>query len=273
MGDAPSIDDEPATALEEVSAALERTVGRGSARIELHDEFSLKNVADATQRDLDTKSETAKQPDRSRLGRLRSRLADLLLPHLLSGVMRVGDRWMRKAGAPYAVSIGVMDFGAHRWMYGYPAKPDVVLAVGDRTWKGTAGSAVDSLRAAGAEAYQPLWLFNLIRGVVEAREQGADDRAAGASRRFSVVADLNRVADAVSHHVALPQGMRWLVDLERIAVEVWVGDDGYIQRIRQMDGPEDAPTRVGTLELSEFGIELAEDWPRLFTPLPTSARV
>lgn len=261
------MDEEPATAGEEVLGALERTLRRGSARIELHHEFSLTNVADVTYRDSEASSESksTRRGDGSHLRRLKQRLGDAVFPRLLSGMTRLGDRWMQKVWAPYAVATGVIEFGAHRCMYGYPSKEDAVLVIGDRSWRGTSGDAVDGLSAGGASVEQPLWLFDLVRGVLEARELAAEGRDDGASRRFSAVTDLNRVAEAVGHHVRLPEGMKWLADLKRIPVEVWVNDDGYIRRIRQREGPDDAPKRTSTLELSEFGIELDVDWSRLST--------
>jgi len=181
--------------------------------------------------------------------------------------MGLALRWVHK----YAVATGVIEFGAHRCMYGYPGEQEAVMVSGDRSWSGTPGSAVDSLSAGKAPVEQPLWLFDLVRGVVEAREVPGVDREGGRSRRFAAIADLNRVAEAVGHHVRLPTGTKWLADLKRIPVEVWVNDDGYIRRIRLREGPLDAPMRSSTLELSEFGIELDVDWSRLST-LPTGPR-
>ncbi|MEJ7891011.1 MAG: hypothetical protein WKF94_00025 [Solirubrobacteraceae bacterium] len=269
------MDEESATAGEEVVAALERTLRRGSARIELQNQFSPKDMLDGANREASSNSKSTRSRDGSRWRRLKRRCWDVMLPHLLSGIMRLAVRWMHKIGAPYAVATGVIEFGAHRCMYGYPGEPEAVMVSGDRSWNGTSGSAVDSLSAGKAPVEQPLWLFDLVRGVVEARELPGVDREGGRSRRFSAVADLNRVAEAVGHNVRLPTGTMWLADLKRIPVEVWVDDDGYIRRIRLREGPDDALAHSSrwssTLELSEFGIELEVDWSRLST-LPTGPR-
>jgi len=264
------MDEEPTTAGEEVLRALERTVSHGSARLALRNELSLGNLSDVTYRDAKSpKTDSTRARGGSRLRRLKRRLWDAIAPRLLSATMLLLDRWLHKTWAPYAVAIGVIDFGAHRCMYGYAGKSDAVLVIGDRSWSGSAGSAVDGLRAGRASVEKPPWLFDLVRGVVEARELPPEEVAGRTLRRFSAVADLNRVAQAVDHHVALPSlGLKWLVDLRKIAVEVWVDDGGRIRRLRRTEGPDDAPTSVNTLDLSDFGIELPEDWSRLASLSP-----
>ncbi|MEJ7892199.1 MAG: hypothetical protein WKF94_06130 [Solirubrobacteraceae bacterium] len=51
--------------------------------------------------------------------------------------------------------------------------------------------------------------------------------------------------------------------MRRIPVEVWVGDDGYIRRVRHTSGRPNKPFGTGTLDLTELGVELPLDWSRL----------
>ena len=160
-------------------------------------------------------------------------------------------------------SVGVIDFHANRCAcYAGPNKVEIV--VGDQRWNGTAGTSVDEISPEPASWIQPLWLLDAVRGVVDAREQGAerlDDRGA---RRFSTHADLNRAAEAVSYEMAVPAEVKQLADLAHVALEVWVDDDGHIARIRYGSATTGASMMwTVTLDLTEFGITLPSDWSRI----------
>ncbi|MBA2794091.1 MAG: hypothetical protein H0U32_08915 [Thermoleophilaceae bacterium] len=242
----------------DVRAALERTVSGGIARIELSHEFSFK---------LDA-------PRASRPGGLPSRrlirwLRGELLVVVLRGVMRLFERWWRRS-ADHPV-VGFVDFETQRCMCGDPSLPTATLVVGDRTWKGPFGTTVPAASADDASTLQPLWLIDLARGVVEAREQTAQVLHGRACRRFSAHADLNRAAEMVPYQLAIPTGTGRLDQLRRIPVEVWVDDEGRIRRIRHAhasDGRASVPLSTTTVDLLEFEVELPADWSRLPTVPP-----
>ena len=108
--------------------------------------------------------------------------------------------------------------------------------------------------------FEPLWVFDLIRGVVDAEEQTAESLAGHTCRRFLARADLNRVTEAVPYEVAVPTGLDRLDDLKQIPVEVWLDDEGYIRRVRHTFMAS-RTTEIATvaLDLSDFGIE-PSDW-------------
>jgi hypothetical protein len=239
---------------DEVLAALERTFGRGSARIEFSWEFSVDFEVSAWRSSWREPGSLVR-----RLGRQLGRQAAQVLWRLM---LRLTRRWMRKMASQSAV--GVLDFGAHRCMYGYPGKPEVTLVVGDEQWAGAPGAAVDALVASPASATQPLWLIDLARGIKEARGQGEEILKGHACRRFAGHADLNQAADAVSYPMALPMGIRQLDELTRIPVEVWIDREGLIRRIRHTDRqPHQTRPNTSTIELREFGVALPSDWSRL----------
>ncbi|MEJ7893448.1 MAG: hypothetical protein WKF94_12500 [Solirubrobacteraceae bacterium] len=115
---------------------------------------------------------------------------------------------------------------------------------------------------------QPLWLVDIVRGVIDVGQPAADDIAGQPCRRFAAHADLLRAADAVAYQMAVPPGMEKVDDMRRIPVEVWVGDDGYIRRVRHTSGRPNQPYGTSTLDLTELGVELPLDWSQL-PGLPT----
>ncbi len=238
---------------EELLAALERTVSHETARIELRFELSTRHLG-WTQISRPGRQPSGGAPPR----RVTGRFGDGLIRVTLWGTGRLLRRWV-EGERPRA---GVLDFEGQRCMYGDPSPSTAVLVVGDRTWNGPFPAAVESDGAA-ASTLQPLWLLDLVRGAVSAREQTPQLLDGRPCRRFSALADLNRAAEAVAYRLALPMGMKHLDDLTRIRAEVWVDDDGCIRRIRHTDETAGVPISTVTLDLIEFGVGLPAEWSRL----------
>ncbi len=251
--------EEPAAAAD-VRAALGHTVSRGTARIEFRCEIPPVDF-DAL------KGPKTRRPDGHPLRGLMRRLGVALIVVVLAGTMRLVERWWRKSAAQPAA--GVIDFEAQRCMYA-DSRSTATLVVGDRTWRGPFGTAVDAVSADYASTMQPLWVIDLVRGIMAAREETPQVLDGRTCRRYSAHADLNRVAEAVPYQLAIPMSMRRLGELKRIEVEVWVDDGGCIRRIRHAEtrgGTPSFPVNTATLDLIEFGIEPPADWSRLSTVL------
>lgn len=164
--------EEPAAAAD-VRAALGHTVSRGTARIEFHCEIPF---------DFDAlKGPKTRRPDGHPLRGLMRRLGVALIVAVLAGAMRLVERWWRKSAAQPAA--GVIDFEAQRCMYADPSRSTATLVVGDRTWRGPFGTAVDAVSADYASTMQPLWVIDLVRGIVAAREQTPSVSARAPRRR------------------------------------------------------------------------------------------
>ncbi len=160
---------------------------------------------------------------------------------------------------------GIIDLEAHRCVYDGD-RPKAELIVGDRSWHGAPGTTVDGLSAQPASAYQPLWLVDVVGGVVDATEQAPEAVNGRTVRRFSAHADLNRAAEMVPYTMAMPPAGEY-VGVTRISLEVCVDHDGYIRRIRQISAYSGVLTRSTiTLDVMEFGIPLPSDWSRIPHP-------
>ncbi len=156
--------EEPAAAAD-VRAALERTVSQGTARIEFRCELPF---------DFDAlKAPKTRRPDGHPLRGLIRRLGVALIGVVLAGAMRLVERWWRKNAEQPAA--GVIDFEAQRCMYADPSRSTVTLVVGDRTWRGPSGTAVDAVSADYASTMQPLWVIDLAVSVTPKR--AAEPRA------------------------------------------------------------------------------------------------
>lgn len=245
-----------ASAGSQVVEALERTFGRGSARLQLRLEPRWPDDLSAS--DFRSTGETG-DPAARRLWRW---LGAVALRAFIWGTRRVMDRWSKAAAQP---QLGVIDFAAHRCMYGAlkasKEREEAVLVVEDRYWTGAPGEWIDRLSAKTASAYQPLWLLNLLRGVVDAEERGVDFLHGQRCTHFGAQADLLRAADALAYEMALPPlGVSQLQELKEIPVEVWIDGEGYVRRARHTAA---GGTNVLTVDLTEFGISLPSDWSRL----------
>jgi len=260
---------------EEVLGALEHTFARGAAQIEFRIEFDLYidesrpppvRLGPHLRRLVRRPSRQAFESLLRAIGRLLMHWAGKLA---VSTLRRLLKRWIDKLVAQPAV--GIVDFGAHRCMYGHPGRSEVTLVAGDEYWHGAAGTAVDDLSKKPASVLQPLWLLDLVRGVEETHAIG-DERVDGHTCRHLVGhADLNRAADAVCYEMPVPQGMDQLGQLARLSLELWVDPERQIRRIRHHRG-ERAATSTSTLDLREFGVEPPSDWSRLNVPARLRAR-
>ncbi len=240
----------------QVVEALEHTFGSASARLQLR--FEARWPDDLSTSDFGSPSETG-DPAARRLWRW---LGAVALRAFIWGIRRVTDRWAKTAAQP---QLGVIDFAAHRCMYG-PLKvskerKEAVLVVEDRYWTEAPGEQIDRLSVKSASAYQPLWLLNLLRGVVDAEKRGVDFLHGQTCTHFGAQADLLRAADALAYETALPPpGVSQLQELKKIPVEVWIDAEGYVRRARHTAAGK---TSVLTVDLAEFGMSLPCDWSRL----------
>jgi hypothetical protein len=261
---------------EEVLGALEHTVARGVARIEFRHEidFDFDMAASRTPPILGSLVlRVLRRPSRRSsvsllrgIGRLLMRWAGKLAA---SAMVRLSKRWMGKLGAQRAV--GVIDFDAHRCMYGYREQSEVTLVAGDEYWHGEPGTSVDAVSQKPASATQPLWLLDLVRGVAEAHESGEELLDGHTCRRFVGHADLNHAAAAVPYEMAVPSGMNQLGQLTRIPVELWIDPERQIRRICHNSGERpNAPKITSTVDLIEFGVGPPPDWSRLHVPGPVA---
>lgn len=225
-------------AIQEVLSAHERTVRRGSARIA----FRL-HVSDHYE-DFPSRFPS--------MGPVFGRV----LPWSMRLLMR---RLSKVTAVPM---LGVVDLQAHRCVY-YSSSSMATLIVGDRRWYAAPGTTVDELSARATSVTQPLWLFDLVGGVVDATEQAPEDLSGRATRRFSAHADLNRAAEAASYEIAAPPEMEHTGDLTRIPVAVCVDHDGYIRRIRYIFPGSANLQSTSTLDVMEFGVALPSDWSRI----------
>ncbi len=239
----------------QVVEALEHTFGSGSARLQLR--FESRWPDDVSASDFGSPSETGDPAAR----RLRRWLVAVALRAFIWGIRRVMNRWSKAAAQP---QLGVIDFAAHRCMYGplnvSKEREEAVLVVEDRYWTGAPGVQIDRLSAKTASAYQPLWLLNVLRGVVDAENRGIDFLHGQTCTHFGVQVDLLRAADALAYEMALPPDVRHLQELKKIPVEVWIDGEGYVRRARHTAA---GGTSVRTVDLTEFGISLPGDWSRL----------
>jgi len=262
---------------EEVLGALEHTLARRVARIEFRHDFDFDfDMAESRSPPVRLGSLARgllRRPGRQSLesllrgiGRLFMRWAGKLAT---SAMRRLFKRWMGKVGAQGAV--GVVDFDAHRCMYGYRGRSEATLVAGDKYWHGEPGTSVDAVSEKPALAIQPLWLLDLVRGVEEAHESGEELLHGHTRRRFVGHADLNRAADAVPYEMALPTGIGQLGQLTRLPLELWIDPERQIRRIRHTGERPDGSTITSTIDLIEFGVGLPPDWSRLDIPA-TDAR-
>jgi hypothetical protein len=101
----------------------------------------------------------------------------------------------------------------------------------------------------------PLWLLQLIAGVVEASEDGDEAVLGEPCKRYRTVASLP-VASARSQRKMQPPSSRGDLDLNRLPIDVWVDAAGRIRRaILHRD------QSLTLLELSNFGEPGAIDLP------------
>ena len=226
------------TATEVVLGALERTVGRGSARIEFRFDAKLEDASTSG-------------PGRSPLhgdlkGRLLWRMLGWALPRFITHITK-------------EPATGVIDFQAHRCVFGSsPGNSDLII--GDRRWSGSPGTSLTMyLPPPATTTWQPLWLVDLLGGVVDARGQAVEDIDGRSAWRYLAHADLDRASAAASYTLAVPADAEARTDDGHVAVDVWIDDDGHIRRIRHT-----VNTHFSfTVDLTDFGAALPSDWSRI----------
>jgi hypothetical protein len=244
------------TTVEEVLGALERTLLRGSAQIVFR--------YDPGPPDLPPPAAPMPRREGGSLWRHAASVAGHVAGET---VVRVSQRGLAYAsGIMTRGATGIVDFAAGRSAHRYCERSGVTMIAEDRSWYGAPGSPVDRLTARRASAPHPRWMVDLLRGTVDAREDEPEELDGRRTRRFSAHADLTRAAAAVSYRMAIPAGAVDLDELERLALEIWVDDDGCIRRIRLTGaGPTGAGTTT-TLDLTELGIATPSDWSRIPAP-------
>ena len=228
------------TATEVVLGALERTVGRGSARFELRVDAKLEGTPGPSPLHGDLK------------GRLLWRMMVWVLPRFVTHITK-------------EPATGVVDFQAHRCVFG-SSRPtwNSDLIIGDRHWSGSPGTTLAGLHDKPATTtFNPLWLVDLLGGVVDAREQAVEDIDGRSARRFLAHADLDHASAAASYTLAVPDDAAKRTDDGHLAVDVWIDDDGHIRRIRHTALAEPHPLFTVTVDLTDFGTALPSDWSRI----------
>jgi hypothetical protein len=208
-------------AAELIAGALARTREAGAARIELR----------AGERPIPA---TIEQPIR-----------------VLRHPMRSFARWVVRSGSAARSADGVIDLRARRYMlFG----PYAQVFVNGAHRGGAPGRSLASLTVNKDTAAVPLWLCDLLDGVITARETGREELRGVSCRMFS--ADL----DDPCASQTVPS--RWSTDPDELRPAIWIGDDGYVRRIEVH-----AEDRAQLIELWDFGADAdALDW----THLPTS---
>jgi len=239
----------------QVVEALERTFESGSARLQFRLELWWPDEGSAS--DYRAAGETGDGVAR----RLRRWLGPIALSAFLWGTRRLLQRFVKAVAQPQA---GVIDFAGHRCMYGpfqaSKEREEAVLVVRDRHWTGAPGEHIHRLSAKTAPANQPLWLLDLLCGVVDAEKRGVASLQGQTCTHFGAQVDLLRASDAVAYQMALPPGVSQLQELQRIPVELWIDGEGHVRRVRHTAASE---TAVLTVDLTEFGTSLPSDWSRL----------
>lgn len=156
---------------------------------------------------------------------------------------------------------GVVDLAARRSMSG--TGNYAVVQMGGEQWSGRSGRPLATLPSVPATTTSPLWLLDLLRGIVNANGQGQDTIDGDPCRYVRAVVDLT-VASAATGGLPSPGRARF-DDLLALPIEVWVNAT-HVRRVRFSDGDASVATRTLTLTLSEFGIEVGQlDWSRLPT--------
>lgn len=113
-------------------------------------------------------------------------------------------------------------------------------------------------------ARSPLWLLDLLGGVVGAEDQGEDTVDGEPCRSVRVVVNLAEASAALPGGMPSPARDRF-DDLLALPVEVWV-DSTHVRRIRITDTETAHSSVVVTLTLREFGVSVDDlDWSRLPT--------
>jgi hypothetical protein len=156
---------------------------------------------------------------------------------------------------------GIIDITGRRYMLDYDSYAR--LYADGKEWDGRSGRALTTLPPDAFALPTPLWLLDLVAGVVEASETGTDEVRGATCRHLAGTADLSRASRAAPGGIAAP-GRRRFEDLLALPVEVRI-DNTQIRRIR-FSFSEGVERHTDTLELWDFGAPLDDlDWTRLPT--------
>jgi len=226
-------------AQEEVLAALDRTVGRGTARIEFHESTDPAGMTQLLPR-----------------GPVSG-----LMKHVMKGMETLPNLGRR--------AVGFIDFAGHRCMLDYPDRSaQATLIVGNRRWEGHPGTHIGG-RPKRRASLSPVWLVDLLRGVDQAQRRAEEVLDGNACRRFSVHANVGRADKAVPYD--LVQRREWArrrarrsasnlwSDPGRIPLEVWMDGEDQIRRVRCETARR---ALILTLDLADFAIDQPLDWSR-----------
>lgn len=162
-------------------------------------------------------------------------------------------------------SDGFIDFAGRRFMIDSGSYAE--LQVKDRLWSGLSGRALSTLPSMSARIASPLWLIDLLGGIVTAEklEPGETDEG---WRHLAVTASLPEAAAKLSGDMPSPKAERY-EDLLKLPFEIWLDDTG-IRRLSYTEGrsiKEGGTTEiVDTVTFSDFGTSIDDlDWDRLPT--------
>lgn len=192
------------------------------------------------------------------------RRGGLLRPVL--NAAKSGPKRLVKFAAPdvdfrHQTAEGIIDIAGRRYMLDYGSYAH--LYADGQQWDGRSGRSLATLPRDACAVPTPLWLLDLIAGVVDASEKGSEEVRGAVCRHLAGTADLSRASQAAPEGIAVPKIKRF-EDLLAVPVEVWL-DDTHIRRIR-FSSTERVEQRSETLELWDFGVSIdALEWTRLPT--------
>lgn len=223
------------SALEALAAAHERTEDAGSARFELTYHWDMPAIPPSP----------------------RGRLVGLVL-----GVAKAGAKGLVRLAGPrfpfHGMSgEGYLDLTGRRYMVDFGSY--AMLHADGEHWSGRSGRRLATLPAdADHPTPTPLWLLDLLRGVVGASELEPDELGGAPVRHVTASVDLSRASAATPGGLAVPAETKRFEDLLALPVDVWF-DSAHLRRVRFS-----TPHRTETLGLSDVGVSLdGLDWTRL----------
>jgi hypothetical protein len=180
---------------------------------------------------------------------------------LLGNAMRAAGDMRQQAMTRFQISdipgpAGRIDFANQRCLYCEDEGQWTLTAPG-LEFMGESGEweQVVADGDARVDHIDPLWLLQLIAGVVEASEDGDEAVLGEPCKRYRTVASFE-VASARSKRKMEPPGSRGELDLDRLPIDVWVDAAGRIRRAI-LHGDRS----LMLLELSDFGEPDAIDLP------------
>jgi len=134
------------------------------------------------------------------------------------------------------------------------------LIDGGRSWSGMSG-AERPARSGSADWQQPLWLLDLLRGVVAAEARGTEPVAGAACLRLAATADLIRASRAAPGPMAVPFAPSYAA-LGRLPAECWLDGAPLVRRLHTELEQHSGSVAV-TVDFVEFGVPVPHEWPNL----------